>query len=237
MAPVLHPRSDDVQKIFGSIAARYDLANSVLSFGIHHYWRRALLRLLPAEPSSSGRSADLVLDVCTGTGDLLPLIKHRFGRVIGVDFSRPMLNVGKKKLGSEYLLAQGDSLQLPFSDQSFGLVTVAFGVRNFEQLEAGLREIRRVLKPNGHLLVLEFGQPRGRIFGALYRFYSKFFMPRIGALLTGNRAAYTYLPATAATFPCREEFTALLERQGFYEARFVALSSGIAYAYCARVGD
>ena len=219
--------------MFASIAARYDLTNTILSFGMHYLWRRALLRLLPAEPSGSHRSALLVLDVCTGTGDLLPLIKHRFGEVVGVDFCRPMLLAGRGKQRQRFEVVQGDALQLPFPDSTFDLLTAAFGVRNLEAPDRGCEEFRRVLKPGGRLLVLEFGQPRSPLFGVLFRAYAQVFMPLIGGLLTGSREAYVYLPRTAAQFPCAQEFLALLERAGFEDGRYIALSGGIAYAYCA----
>ncbi len=227
-------RHTDVQRMFGSIAERYDAANTVLSLGIHHLWRRSLLRLLPTEPSSSDRGASLVLDVCTGTGDLLPLIKNRFGSVVGVDFCLPMLQAGKQKLSQPYAMVQGDGLKLPFADGSFDVVTVAFGVRNFERLQQGIIELRRVLKPTGHLLVLEFGQPNNRVFGALFRLYANYWMPFIGGLLTGNREAYAYLPRTAARFPCGDEFVTILQSGGFKDARCLPLTMGVAYAYCAQ---
>lgn len=213
--------------MFASIASRYDLTNSVLSLGIHHVWRRALVGLLP-------RSRDkLALDLCTGTGDLLPLLSRRFGRAIGADFCLPMLQAGRGKLtryGAPPLL-QADALALPFKECSVDVITVAFGVRNLERVVDGLREMRRVLKPGGHLLVLEFGQPKSALFGALYRWYSRALMPRIGGLLTGNRDAYTYLPSTAKNFPCGAAFEALLEEAGLAPERTRPLTGGIAWAY------
>jgi demethylmenaquinone methyltransferase/2-methoxy-6-polyprenyl-1,4-benzoquinol methylase len=145
-----------------------------------------------------------------------------------------MLLKGKTELGRGPLM-QADALQLPYADASFDIVTVAFGVRNFERLSDGLQEIRRVLKPGGTLLVLEFGQPRGALFGALFRFYSRWCMPVIGGIVTGNRAAYEYLPATSSQFPCREAFVEILSRAGFSAPSWKGLTFGIAYIYqCTR---
>lgn len=219
----------EVRQMFGSIAHRYDLANSVLSFGTHHCWRRSLVRLAPE------RQNGVALDLCTGTGDLVPLLERRFGSCIGVDFCFPMMFEGKKKFSLSGFLpprfVQGDALQLPFADRTIDVLSVAFGVRNLENLEAGLAEMRRVLKPGGHLLILEFGQPRNPIFGALFGFYSRYIMPLIGGLLTGNRAAYTYLPRTSRSFPCGEAFKEILNAAGYEHVRFQPLSLGIAYQY------
>lgn len=219
----------DVNAMFGSIAGRYDLTNTVLSFGTHHLWRRTLLGLTPPDPKARA------LDLCTGTADLVPPLKRRFGPVTGADFCLPMLQVGQRKLapGARERLVQSDALNLPFADGSFDVVTVAFGVRNFENLEKGLSEIRRVLAPGGRLLVLEFGQPDGAIFGPLFKLYSDHIMPLIGGLLTGNRAAYQYLPRTAGSFPCREAFMQILSDCGYAPKRCRALTFGIAFAYLA----
>ncbi|NDC36736.1 MAG: bifunctional demethylmenaquinone methyltransferase/2-methoxy-6-polyprenyl-1,4-benzoquinol methylase UbiE [Proteobacteria bacterium] len=219
-----------VQQMFGSIAARYDVTNSVLSFGVHHLWKRLVVNALPR--SATAR----ILDLCTGTGDLLPLLRRRFQTVIGADFSLPMLEVGKSRSGHrEFALVQGDALGLPFPARCFDGVTVAFGVRNLESLAAGLTEIARVLRPGGTLVVLEFGQPPGRIFGSLYGLYSRWIMPTIGGLLTGNRDAYTYLPETAAAFPCGAHFAEIMQRCGFEQPTVRSLTFGIAYLYSARV--
>lgn len=224
--------SDRVQSMFGSIAKRYDLANSVLSLGLHHSWRRNLIELLP---SSSNL---LVLDLCTGTADLLPMLSKRFGKAIGVDFCWPMLEAGQKKIegksfGIEGLL-QGDALHLPFGDQVFDVVSVAFGVRNFADLEKGLCEIQRVLRPGGHALILEFGQPPSRLWRWTFGAYSKWIMPLVGGVLSGNRSAYVYLPETSKSFPCGHEFVEILRSCGLSPLRVVPLSGGVAYCYLAK---
>ena len=215
----------EVRAMFGSIAHRYDLTNSVLSMGTHHLWRKTLVRMAPELKDG------LALDVCTGTGDLIPLLEKRFGRCMGADFCFPMMQAGQGKFSTRPKFLQSDALCLPFPDRSFDVVSVAFGVRNLEDLHRGLGELRRVLKPGGHLLVLEFGQPKGIIFGPVFRFYSRFVMPLIGGLLTGNRRAYTYLPQTSKEFPCAKEFEAILVACGFEHVRFKTLTFGIAYAY------
>ena len=220
-------RSSDVKEMFSRIASRYDFANSVLSFGIHKLWRRQLLNLLPSNLNAR------TLDLCSGTGDLLAPLGKRFGNVVGADFCFPMLLRSRERSSGGFPLIQGDALRLPFMDESFDLVTVAFGVRNFENLRSGLREINRVLKPKGKLLVLEFGQPNGLVFGPLYRMYSKFVLPFLGGLLTGDRTAYEYLPSTAATFPAGKMFESELQRSGFSVSEVKELTFGIAYAYLA----
>lgn len=220
-----------VQQMFGSIAAQYDRANTVLSFGIHYWWRKRLLKLLPA-------AGDLtVVDLCTGTGDLLPALAARYARVIGIDFCLPMLQAGSVRWNklSNVSVLQGDALNLPLASHSIDLITVAFGVRNFERLRDGLREINRVLKPGATLVVLEFGQPTGFLWSRLFRFYSNVIMPAVGGLVTGNRDAYTYLPQTAQAFPCQDAFISVLEECGFGACSCEPLTSGVAYLYGARV--
>ncbi len=216
-----------VQKMFSDIAPSYDLANSVLSFGIHHLWRKSLISMSP------GKSNKLVLDLCTGTGDLIPLLSKRYGNVVGADFCYPMLKLAKNKSGNSKAsgILQADALNLPFANQSFDIVTVAFGVRNFENLKKGLIEIKRILKNDGIVLILEFGQPKGLLFGNLYKFYSKYVMPFIGGLISGNKKAYEYLPETASQFPCDREFCNLLNECNFSDVIFKKLTGGIAYCY------
>ncbi|MBX7139247.1 MAG: ubiquinone/menaquinone biosynthesis methyltransferase [Oligoflexia bacterium] len=221
--------SSTVREMFGSIADRYDLANTVLSGGIHHLWRRKLLRAARREQVTSA------LDLCTGTADLAALLEPWCTKVIGADFCLPMLRRGKHKLRhATSALLQGDALKLPFRDCCFDLVTVAFGVRNFEDTEAGLTEIARVLRPGGRLLVLEFGQPALPLWSKIYNLYAQKVLPLIGGAVSGNRAAYSYLQRTSAEFPCRSQFVELLRRSGFGEAHFTALTGGIAYLYEAR---
>jgi demethylmenaquinone methyltransferase/2-methoxy-6-polyprenyl-1,4-benzoquinol methylase len=220
----------EVKKMFGSIAGRYDRANTVLSLGVHHWWRWLLFRTLPKK--SLGRA----LDLCTGTGDLIPGLSLRYGEVVGVDFCAPMLIEGQAKWRNlkNVSVLQGNGLQMPFKDQSFDLITVAFGVRNFEKLELGLSEMLRLLKPGGEVRILEFGQPQGFIWGKLFIFYSDIIMPLIGGFLTGNQAAYRYLPKTSRLFPCRKDFQEILKKVGFDSSFYQSLTGGIAYIYGAK---
>lgn len=225
-------RSQAVQSMFDSIANRYDLGNTVLSFGFHYLWRKVLVGLLPKAENFR------VLDICTGTGDLLPLLAKRFSAsnpnlVEGIDFSNSMLECSRKKY-PEYKVQQADALNLPHDKETFDVASVAFGVRNYANLSEGLKEANRVLKTGGHLLVLEFGQPKFALFNILYSFYSKHLMPIIGGLITGNREAYSYLPETAKAFPCNLEFGKELELAGFEVVKIKPLFLGIAYAYLAK---
>ncbi len=207
--------------MFSSIAKRYEMANSVLSLGIDKLWRKKLISILPDKTDSN------VLDLCTGTGDLLKPLGKKFKNVIGVDFCFPMIKEGKRYTNN---LAQGDALSLPFKNETFDLVTVAFGVRNFENLTKGLSEINRVLKPDGKLFILEFGSPKG-FFGYVYRLYSKVFLPFIGGLVTGNQEAYKYLEKTSSEFPYNEVFLEYLEKAKFNFTKPVKLTFGVAYIY------
>lgn len=220
-----------VMRMFASIAKRYDLTNTVLSFGMHFIWRRILVRMLKPQKDWN------CIDICSGTGDLLPHIRKRFGQVWGSDFCAPMLDGAKKKFGAEYddRLIQADALNMPFADQVFDLASVAFGVRNFENLSQGLIEIRRILKKQGYLLVLEFGQPKGAIFGPCFRLYSQVIIPLVGGIITGNFEAYRYLPQTSKDFPSDQAFADVLEQAGYSVQKIRPLTFGVAYAYLAQV--
>ena len=205
--------SAQVRDMFASIAQRYDAANEVLSLGVHRGWRREAVRLCGAGPG------DRVLDCATGTGDLALSFKRAVGAsglVVGTDFCAEMLASapGKaRKAGLEVQFEVADALALPFASGSFDITSIGFGIRNVDDPVACLREMARVVRPGGRVVVLEFGQPRGA-FGALFRLYSRSVMPAIGGALTGNRAAYEYLPRTAAAFPAGERFLALMDEAG-----------------------
>lgn len=214
-----------IQEMFGSIAKRYDITNTVLSCGIHHLWKNKTVNLI--DPNS------FVLDLCTGTGDLLAIMSKKQIRSVGADFCFPMLEVASKRqdIDKKNSLILADGTELPFADESFDTVTVAFGIRNIPQLDSGLHEIRRVLKKNGTLLILEFGQIENPFLRYFYGIYSKYFMPLIGKILTGNYNAYAYLPETASKFPCGKKFEAVLEKNFFSVKNIDTLSFGIGYIY------
>ncbi len=223
--------SQAVHAMFSDIAPRYDLTNSVLSLGIHHLWRKRTVKVSGAKPGSS------VLDCATGTGDLALEFKRTVGatgKVLGTDFNADMLSHAPAKATSKGLAVDfevADAMHLPYADATFDVASISFGIRNVDDPKTALSEMARVVKPGGRIVVLEFGQPRG-IMGFTYRFYSKNIIPLIGGLLTGNRKAYEYLPTTAAAFPCREQFTALMQSTGrLTDCTYEELTGGIAFLY------
>lgn len=224
-------KSEQVAAMFDAIAPRYDLLNRILSMGIDRAWRRRTVALV-AEVRPRR-----ILDVATGTGDLaLEALGTGSELVIGVDIAEKMLEVGREKvrklgLGDRVRLQYGDAARLPFEDGQFDAALVAFGVRNFEKLQTGLEEIRRVLKPGGRFVVLEFSRPRAFPVRQLYSFYSRHILPRVGSALSGDDGAYRYLPASIAVFPEGTEFLAVMRAAGFREVRDERLTFGIASIY------
>ncbi|MBQ4278968.1 MAG: bifunctional demethylmenaquinone methyltransferase/2-methoxy-6-polyprenyl-1,4-benzoquinol methylase UbiE [Rikenellaceae bacterium] len=194
-------KKPQVEQMFDRIAPVYDLLNHTLSFNIDRLWRRRLVRMAAAAAPRD------VLDVATGTGDLALMLARRIdgATVTGVDLSAQMLAVGRDKIAAKGLadrvrLVQGDAERLPFDDASFDAVTAAFGVRNFQDIPAGIGEMARVLRPGGTMLVLEFTMPRNKIFAAVYRFYFHRILPAVGGLLSRDRKAYRYLPSSVEEF-------------------------------------
>jgi demethylmenaquinone methyltransferase / 2-methoxy-6-polyprenyl-1,4-benzoquinol methylase len=227
--------SEKVRTMFASIADRYDAINTVLSFGIHHRWRKKAVRLSKAKPG------DNVLDCATGTGDFAINFKQAVGeegRVTGTDFCAEMLvpapvKAKKRKLDIEFAVA--DAMNLPYDENTFDICSIAFGIRNVDDPEIALREMARVVKPGGRVVILEFGQPGG-LMRLPYKAYSKYIIPTIGGLMSGNREAYRYLPETSASFPAGDSFIALMERTGVFAlAKAHTLQSGIAYIYIGTV--
>lgn len=222
-----------VEAMFDKIAFRYDFLNRFLSAGTDVRWRRKAIRMLLADRPKN------ILDVATGTGDFA-IASYRILQpdlVTGIDISEGMLDQGRVKirnLGLEerILLLKGDSEAIFFGDHSFDAVTVAFGVRNFEHLEKGLSEIRRVLKPGGKLIVLEFSRPSLPVFKNLYNLYMKFVTPRIGRLISKNNAAYQYLNDSVQQFPERQAFIQILNQTGYRKSFYKTLSLGICTIYC-----
>ena len=224
-------KKEEVRNMFNSIARKYDFLNHFLSFGIDFYWRRRVLqRVKKIKPKS-------VIDIATGTGDLAILIaKAKPEKIVGIDISASMLQKGKekvmdKKLGHLIDLQLGDSENLKFDDNSFDLAMVAYGVRNFEDLDKGLMEILRILKPGGALIILEFSNPRRFPMKQLYKFYSFHILPFIGRLVSNDASAYTYLPKSVAHFPAFEEMTKIMVECGYVNADYSSLTGGISTIY------
>lgn len=225
-------KREQVERMFDTISPRYDLLNRLFSLGIDQGWRRKVMRKVAQEPVED------LLDVATGTADLAIMAARQVRRVTGVDISEGMLAHGREKvakagLGDRLTLVRGDAADLPFSDGSFNAVTVAFGVRNFEDLPLGVRGMFRVLKPGGRLFVLEFSRPHG-LMGPLFRLYFHKVMPFIGRLISKDSAAYSYLPASVDAFPEGEAFGAILGEQGGHDVTSERLTGGIATLYTAR---
>lgn len=214
--------------MFASISSRYDRANTVLSAGIHHLWRSRAVRWSGAAPGQH------VLDCATGTGDLAIAFRQAVGpsgRVVGTDFVPEMLALARGKApGIEFEVA--DVTRLPYAAESFDISSISFGIRNVGDPRQGIAELARVVRPGGRVIILEFGQPRNRLFGAAYDFYRRRVLPRIGGAVTGNRDAYSYLESSAGRFPSGDEFARMMrESAPFERVEFVALSFGIAYLY------
>ncbi len=215
-----------VQRLFGTIARRYDLANHLLSGGLDFFWRRRAAKIVRAWAPQT------VLDLATGSGDLALAVAKECpqAEIVGADFCLPMLQEARRK-GVKNLV-QADGMKMPFADASFDVLTIAFGLRNMESWSVALAEMARVLRPGGHLLVLDFSVPRAP-FRGLYRFYLHRILPHLATLLTGEKAAYEYLGDSIETFPQGGAMLALLRTAGFLEAKCLPLSGGIVSLYTA----
>jgi demethylmenaquinone methyltransferase/2-methoxy-6-polyprenyl-1,4-benzoquinol methylase len=223
-------KKSQVARMFNNIAARYDLLNHLLSMGIDKIWRKRAIHLL------SDLKNPHVLDVATGTGDLaIALHKRLKARVTGLDLSSEMLKVAEQKLKdrniSDIELVLGDSENLPFNTNTFDAVTVAFGARNFENLEKGLAEMMRVIKPNGKMVVLEFSKPARFPMKQVYGFYFKAILPFWGGLISKDKAAYTYLPESVSQFPEGENFMNVLKGISMVNVKQYRQTFGIATIY------
>jgi demethylmenaquinone methyltransferase/2-methoxy-6-polyprenyl-1,4-benzoquinol methylase len=215
--------------MFSDIAPRYDLLNHLLSFNVDRGWRKTLLRRIAP---ILRRPDSVVLDVCCGTGDvLIDLQNVSANPVLGADFCHPMLVTAMhkvRKLRCTPALFEADALELPLPANSLDAITIAFGFRNLADYRAGLAEFQRVLKPAGVLAILEFSHPPGLFMRTAYGLYAKVVLPLIGGLVSGSRAAYSYLPESVAKFPRAEELRGMFEQQGFVNTQFELLTGGIA---------
>ena len=225
--------SQSVNQMFAAIARHYDRINTILSFGLHHHWRRHAVAYSAVQPGAQ------ILDLCSGTADLALAYARRMGghgQVVATDFCQTMLAYGANKATRRDVplaFALADAQSLPFPDATFDCVAVAFGLRNVDCLATALREMYRVLRPGGVAVVLEFGQPQGPMFGPLYRFYARQIMPFVGGWVSGHRDAYTYLPTTAAVFPAGTQFVREMTAQAFHNVQIKPLTAGIVYLYTA----
>jgi demethylmenaquinone methyltransferase/2-methoxy-6-polyprenyl-1,4-benzoquinol methylase len=214
-----------VRDMFGRVAPRYDLLNHLLSFNIDRHWRNRTVQRL--QPVLERRDAK-VLDLCCGTGDLMLALRAKANALVfGSDFCHPMLTVAKQKAGPGSPFFEADALRLPVKDRSVDAITVAFGFRNLANYEAGLLELRRVLKPGGMAAILEFSQPPNRVFNSAYGFYSRNILPRIGGLISGASDAYTYLPDSVRKFPDAPGLSAKMTAAGFDGVSFERMTFGI----------
>jgi demethylmenaquinone methyltransferase/2-methoxy-6-polyprenyl-1,4-benzoquinol methylase len=224
-------KKEQVARMFNNISRRYDLLNRILSLGIDKSWRKQAVKILKSH------QPEYVLDVATGTADFaIAAMKADPKKITGVDISEQMLEVGREKLAKLNLtdkieLLSGDSENLAFKDNFFDAVIVSFGVRNFENLEKGMSEILRVLKPGGLLIVLEFSKPTGYFFKHIYNFYFKFILPAVGKMISKDTAAYTYLPDSVNAFPYGKAFTDILDKTGFKNTKCKELTFGVSSIY------
>ncbi|MHA7842187.1 MAG: bifunctional demethylmenaquinone methyltransferase/2-methoxy-6-polyprenyl-1,4-benzoquinol methylase UbiE [Winogradskyella sp.] len=226
-------KKEQVTEMFDTISKEYDGLNRVISFGIDVKWRNKVVKIVSENKPKN------ILDIATGTGDLaINLTSTNAKEIIGLDISNGMLEVGRKKIASKKLdgiisMVIGDSENLPFEDNTFDAITVAFGVRNFENLEKGLSEILRVLKPNGIFVILETSVPTNPIYKFGYNIYSKFILPTIGKLFSRDKIAYNYLSESASVFPYGEELNNILRKIGFINVKDKPQTMGVATIYTA----
>ena len=226
------PNPEISRSMFSKVASEYDKANSILSLGIHHLWRKKLVELSQAKPGH------FILDCATGTGDLAIEFKKAVGssgKVVGTDFCADMLESAPVKSKSQNLditFKQADVTQLDFPDLQFDIVSISFGIRNVNDPMKALSEMARVTRPGGRVMILEFGQMKTPFIKDLYNYYSEKILPVLGGWVTGQKEAYNYLQKSSAAFPCRENFVELMQKTNcFSEIKFQPVSFGIAYIY------
>jgi demethylmenaquinone methyltransferase/2-methoxy-6-polyprenyl-1,4-benzoquinol methylase len=227
------PKGAQVEEMFDNIAPAYDFMNRAMTLGIDKCWRKKVVKMVQqARPAA-------ILDVATGTGDLAIQLAKAVtnGKVTGIDLSEGMLSVGRKKVAEAGLadrieLRQADCLALPFDDCTFDIVTVAFGVRNFEHLDKGYAEMARVLRPGGKLIVLELSTPTSAIVKPFYKLYTRGIIPALGRLVSSDSRAYSYLPESIAAMPQGERMLTLMTESGFSESTLRRLTFGVSTIYC-----
>jgi demethylmenaquinone methyltransferase/2-methoxy-6-polyprenyl-1,4-benzoquinol methylase len=226
------PKEEQVAQMFDNISNRYDLLNGILSLGIHKGWRKTCVKFLKA------KQPQFILDVATGTGDFaIECAKLNPQKIIGVDISEGMMQFGRQKLKNLKLdalinLEYGNAETLEYADNTFDAIVVGFGVRNFQNLEKGLGNLHRLLKPNGQLIVLEFSYPKNWLVKSLYNFYFSYITPLVGKFFSKDTRAYTYLTESVKAFPNNEKFIAILNQLKYKNTSFKTLSLGIAAIYC-----
>ncbi|MCG8575482.1 MAG: bifunctional demethylmenaquinone methyltransferase/2-methoxy-6-polyprenyl-1,4-benzoquinol methylase UbiE [Flavobacteriales bacterium] len=229
-------KKEEVAEMFDNISKRYDFLNHFLSMGIDKLWRKRAIKML-RKSMPQGMKPEVILDIATGTGDFaLEALKLNPKKVVGLDLSEGMLEVGREKMKKKKVddiieMVQGDSENLPFDDNYFDGYTVGFGVRNFENLEAGLGEMLRVLKPGGIGIVLEFSKPKRFPIKQFFGFYSRYIIPGIGKTISKDKSAYSYLPESVAAFPEGKDFESILTKVGYNVIQSRPVSGGIATIY------
>jgi demethylmenaquinone methyltransferase/2-methoxy-6-polyprenyl-1,4-benzoquinol methylase len=231
---LLDKKESRIRRMFGDIAPRYDFLNHLLSLNVDRYWRLRTTRLAPPDGTAP------ILDLCTGTGDLALAYDRAADRrvpIVGADFCHAMLirageKVRRRRAERRIRFLEADAQQLPFPDGEFQITTVAFGLRNVTDMDRGLAEMVRVTRPGGKVAILEFSQPRGRLFGPLFSFYSNWILPRIGQWISRSKDnAYSYLPASVREFPDGEALADRLRQHGLADVRWYPLTFGIATLY------
>ncbi|MFA6335361.1 MAG: bifunctional demethylmenaquinone methyltransferase/2-methoxy-6-polyprenyl-1,4-benzoquinol methylase UbiE [Bacteroidales bacterium] len=238
MDKILNKDRAVISSMFNSIAGKYDLLNHLLSLGIDKIWRRKLVKFVKS------KRPGIVLDLACGTGDLTIALYKAGLKVIGMDIAEGMIDVAKAKcsnfpaedkLKPEYLLAPAELI--PLEDKSVDAVTIAFGIRNFENRNQSFKEIKRVLKSNGYLAILEFATPKNLLWKGMFNIYFFYILPLIGKIISKDSSAYSYLPESVMSFPKYDQFCKELVESGFTDVRYKSLTGGVALLYTARRAD
>jgi demethylmenaquinone methyltransferase/2-methoxy-6-polyprenyl-1,4-benzoquinol methylase len=225
-------KKEQVAQMFDNISNRYDLLNGILSFGTHKGWRKKCVKLLAEKQPKN------ILDVATGTADFaIECSKLHPGKITGIDISEGMMKFGREKIKEKQLdqlitLEYGNAETVTYSDNSFDAIVVGFGVRNFQNLEAGLANLLRILKPGGQLVILEFSYPKNAVVKAFYSFYFSYITPLIGRIFSKDKRAYTYLMESVKAFPNNENFVNILNKLNYKNTSYKTLSLGVAAIYC-----